>query len=146
MLVSAVMDVSGKKDEGNVVLTGVATLKQVQNWVRKKRSTLAGHDKIEDVRGLMTWAVGKQIPDIAFKPEDLLEDTTYVVPQHTPDCDIEGVCITCRAEIEWLIQIVRSGAKWVLHIDGKHKLHHGGFLFITYGTHSMNYDFDKKKV
>ena len=127
-------------------MAGVPTLQQVQQWVKTQKRRMAGHTRIEDVKDLKDWAADKLIPAIAYKVEDLLEDVTYVVPEQTPNYEVDGVCITCRAEIDWLIQVVRSGVKWVLHIDGKHKLHHGKFIFITYGTHSLELDVNTGKV
>ena len=129
-----------------LVGTGVPHLQQIQQWVRRERIKLGGSLVIENVRELMSWAVGKQIPETATTIEHLETDKMYVVPVHTPIGVVEGVCITCKAEIDWLIQMVNSGTKWVLHIDGKHKMHFGKFLFITYGTHSLNMDTNKRKV
>jgi len=39
-------------------------------------------------------------------------------------------------QVGWLLQLARRWkGKWILHIDGKHKLHHGKWLLVTFGTH-----------
>ena len=37
----------------------------------------------------------------------------------------------------WVLQLVHHARQWVLHVDGKHKLHHGKWLLITLGTHAV---------
>lgn len=39
-----------------------------------------------------------------------------------------------------------SSARYVLHIDGKHKLHHGKWLLVSIGTHDLCLDMQKKKT
>ena len=54
--------------------------------------------------------------------------------------DTEGACLTGPAQIGWMGQLVNMPLKFVLHADGKHKLHHGGWLLITLGTHFLRWD------
>ena len=36
-----------------------------------------------------------------------------------------GVILTCKKFLNWLQQLLKSPVWFVLHIDGKHKLHYG---------------------
>jgi len=54
--------------------------------------------------------------------------------------DTEGACLTGPAQIGWMGQLVNMPLKFVLHADGKHKLHHGGWLLLTLGTHFLRWD------
>ena len=35
--------------------------------------------------------------------------------------------------------------RFVLHIDGKHKLHHGKWMLVSIGTHDLRFDEESKK-
>ena len=50
---------------------------------------------------------------------------------------VEGRCFTGRVQIKWIGQLVKRPYLFVLHSDGKHKLHHGGWLLISIGTHHI---------
>ena len=54
--------------------------------------------------------------------------------------DTEGACLTGPTQIAWMGQLVNMPLKFVLHADGKHKLHHGGWILITLGTHYLRWD------
>jgi hypothetical protein len=54
--------------------------------------------------------------------------------------DTEGACVTGPAQIKWMGQLLNMPLKFVLHADGKHKLHHGKWLLITLGTHYLRWD------
>ena len=36
--------------------------------------------------------------------------------------------------------------RFVLHIDGKHKLHHGKWMLVSIGTHDLRFDEERKKL
>ena len=40
-------------------------------------------------------------------------------------------------QINWIGQLVESEVRFALHIDGKHKLHHGKWMLVTIGTHDI---------
>ena len=49
----------------------------------------------------------------------------------------EAMCFTGKTQLGWLGQLVAAPVRHVLHIDGKYKLHHGKWMLITIGTHSL---------
>jgi hypothetical protein len=51
-----------------------------------------------------------------------------------------GVCLTGPQQLAWISQLLNLPRQFVLHADGKHKLHHGDFILITLGTHHLRYD------
>ena len=52
----------------------------------------------------------------------------------------EGALFTGSTQVHWLSQLVQMQHKFVLHADGKHKLHHGQWILLTCGTHHLRYD------
>ena len=40
----------------------------------------------------------------------------------------------------WVGQLIELTHAWALHGDGKHKLHHGRWVLITFGTHCLAWD------
>lgn len=51
--------------------------------------------------------------------------------------------VTSRRSVEWmgqLINVQETGMAWALHGDGKHKLHHGRWVLMTFGTHCLRWD------
>ena len=81
---------------------------------------------------------------------------TAVGPQHTPvltqmeqvvhipmDCatyNTEGLCLTGPVQLKWMEQLLEHPREFVLHVDGKHKLHHGGWVLMTIGIHILRWD------
>ena len=81
---------------------------------------------------------------------------TAVGPQHTPvltqmeqvvhipmDCatyNTEGLCLTGPVQLKWMEQLLEHPREFVLHVDGKHKLHHGGWVLMTIGFHILRWD------
>jgi len=57
-----------------------------------------------------------------------------------------GVCLTGPMQIGWLKQLMDMPFGFVLHGDGKHKLHHGGWILITIGTHTLRWDDHNKTL
>ena len=53
---------------------------------------------------------------------------------------VEGAVFTGRMQLHWLSQLVNMPHQFVLHMDGKHKLHHGGWLLTSLGTHHLRWD------
>lgn len=50
----------------------------------------------------------------------------YVIKQdYTKYMETTGVVLTCKKFLNWLQQLLKSPVWFVLHIDGKHKLHYG---------------------
>ena len=63
---------------------------------------------------------------------------------HVPmDCaayNTEGLVVTGPVQMRWLQQLLERPRQFVLHVDGKHKLHHGGWVLMTVGTHRLRWD------
>ena len=65
---------------------------------------------------------------------------TLAIPQDQTHYGVHGQCFTGPVQIGWVIQLLGMPSRFVLHVDGKHKLHHGGFVLITIGTHYLRWD------
>ena len=65
---------------------------------------------------------------------------TLAIPQDQALYSVHGQCFTGPVQIGWVIQLLGMPKRFVLHVDGKHKLHHGGFVLITLGTHYQRWD------
>jgi hypothetical protein len=46
--------------------------------------------------------------------------------------------------VAWIGQLVELSHAWALHGDGKHKLHIGSWILMTFGTHCLKWDLDSK--
>ena len=53
---------------------------------------------------------------------------------------VEGACLTGKQQVRWMQQLIEMPGRFVLHADGKHKLHHGDWILITVGTHHLRWD------
>ena len=112
-------------------------LKAYQN--KKGRSKLAKTACVivDDIGDLRYWAEDHYLPDSL---DELEPFTTYAVPyDYDAFKDVEALILTTLHQIQWIGQLAKMPGLFVLHIDGKHKLHHGGWLLITVGTHAMDY-------
>ena len=56
-------------------------------------------------------------------------------PEDYPETD--AICLTGHTQLMWLLQLLQSNVNFVLHVDGKHKLHHGGWMMVSIGTHDL---------
>ena len=69
----------------------------------------------------------------------LVSSKVIWVPQD-PVYDTEGACLTGGVQIQWIGQLAKRPWTFVLHCDGKHKLHHGDWILLTCGTHILHWD------
>ena len=65
---------------------------------------------------------------------------TLAVPLDASRYHVHGQCFTGPAQLGWMLQLLGMKKKFVIHIDGKYKLHHGKFILITIGTHYLRWD------
>ena len=65
---------------------------------------------------------------------------TLAVPLSGSEYAVHGQCFTGPVQIGWMLQLLGMPNKFVMHIDGKHKLHHAKFILITLGTHFLRWD------
>lgn len=87
---------------------------------------------------LRNWAHHHELPGNFRSLDELAHGRMYVVPldwARYPRTD--GVVLVCQAGLSWLTQIVSSGLNYALHIDGKHKVHHGKWILLNSGIHSL---------
>ena len=62
------------------------------------------------------------------------------VPMDCAQYNTEGLVFTGPVQLGWIKQCLARPHCFVLHVDGKHKLHHGGWVLMTVGTHYLRYD------
>ena len=102
---------------------------------------------------MMKWAMGHPLPenlDELIGPEGVLHGVTrdkklYAIPvpyEKYPETD--AICLTGLTELGWIFQLVNSTVRYSLHIDGKHKLHHGKWMLVTIGCHDLALDKDDR--
>jgi hypothetical protein len=66
--------------------------------------------------------------------------TALFVPMDTSAYSVHGACFTGKIQIGWIGQLVGRPKLYVLHLDGKYKLHHQNFILITLGVHYLRWD------
>ena len=71
---------------------------------------------------------------------------TLAIPQDQTRYSVHGQCFTGPVQIGWVIQLLGMPNRFVLHVDGKHKLHHGGFVLLTIGTHFLRWDVEHMEL
>lgn len=54
--------------------------------------------------------------------------------------ETEGAAFTGKMQVQWMKQLMDMPNQFVLHCDGKYKLHHGQWILITAGTHMLRWD------
>jgi len=59
---------------------------------------------------------------------------------------VHAICMTAKRQILWIQQLLGSEMKFVLHVDGKHKLHNGKWILMTIGPHVLRHHKVKKQV
>jgi hypothetical protein len=68
------------------------------------------------------------------------------VPMDCAKYDTEGMCFTGPMQVQWIGQLLQRPQQFVLHADGKHKLHHGRWVLMTLGTHYLRYDAERDQL
>ena len=138
----------------------------------KKRKTL--RVQIKNMLEMKTFALKYALPELLTYKEDVPrqmqmvgalvvhEDPTYsltlvegaleglgatlTVPVDAGAFDVHGQCFTGPVQISWMFQLLQRPRQFAIHIDGKHKLHHAGFILITLGTHYLVWDVRKSEL
>lgn len=61
---------------------------------------------------------------------------------------VEGAVFTGTAQIKWIVQLAQPEMQrqFVIHADGKYKLHCGKWVLLTMGTHVLAAEKDRTKV
>ena len=65
---------------------------------------------------------------------DVLADYWHRYP------DTIAMALVTQQSVRWVGQLVELEWSWALHGDGKHKLHHGRWILMTFGTHCLRWD------
>ena len=70
----------------------------------------------------------------------------YYVPIDMEQYGIEGACFTGAQQIQWIVQLAQPDMQrnFVLHGDGKWKIHAGKWVLLTLGTHVVDVHTEKK--
>jgi len=108
---------------------------KLAHWqnVAKIARSLGAAAKIDTVVGMRQWAEAHHLPPSL---EALEEHKTYAIPMdYAAHHAVDSVVLTSRVQVGWILQLAANARKWALHVDGKYKLHHGGWLLVTMGTH-----------
>ena len=131
------MDVSCRHPPGSALFFPPGTVTEItlfQREVKKARSKGA-NAKIDCPLLLRRWAKANQLPPTL---EEVADFKTYSIPMpYEQFPEVEAVVLTSKVQVNWILQLMALGMLWVLHIDGKHKLHHGKWLLVTFGTHEV---------
>ena len=89
------------------------------------------------------------LPSQFFSSSAASSSTLRQVINVPMDCalyDTEGMCFTGPQQVKWIGQLLERPQQFVLHADGKHKLHHGRWVLMTLGTHYLRYDADRDQL
>ena len=110
-------------------------LRVYQNERRKSKKKKTEGVHLENFLDLLRWAKEHALPS---KPDDMTPFETYAVPMDwTQYIGVEAVALTCHVQVGWIKCLVDNPGVFVLHVDGKHKLHHGKWILVTVGTHVL---------
>ena len=135
--------------------TGVPTLAVLQNMTKNMKKAKTAGVHITSVLELKQFCAPLALPPSLSA---LTTTTTALVGGsaaeklsmvHIPTdsvYEVEGACLTGPAQIKWMGQLISMPNKFVLHADGKHKLHHGQWILLTLGTHYLRWDDHHKKL
>ena len=133
-------------------LAGVPTLAEVQSARKEMKRAKKGPVQLEDLHDLKLLAVEATRPLELMPPlgTTVATATAPAAPHHDSklihvpmDCaayNTEGLVVTGPVQMRWLQQLLERPRQFVLHVDGKHKLHHGGWVLMTVGTHRLRWD------
>ena len=130
-----------------LVCTGAPSLYQTQKYV-KRLKVLAGGHPVQNVLEFKQLCIPLLMPpnasDLVFAADGGVITTTpsrmFVIPLQASDFSVSGECFTGPQQIKWIGQLGKIPFKFVLHIDGKYKLHHGKWILITIGVHVLRWD------
>ena len=130
-----------------LVCTGAPSLHQTQMYV-KRLKVLAGGYPVQNVLEFKQLCIPLLMPpnvsDLVVAADGGVVTTTpsrmFVIPLQASDFSVSGECFTGPQQIKWIGQLGKMPFKFVLHIDGKYKLHHGKWILITIGAHILRWD------
>ena len=138
-----------------VCCTGVSPLPKLQSATKEMKRARTVAKKLDRLADLKQFALCYTEPLRLMPPSgtqvavQAVADALLAYPGgtkviHVPmDCaqyNTEGLVFTGPVQLGWMKQCLARPHCFVLHVDGKHKLHHGGWVLMTVGTHYLRYD------
>ena len=149
--------------------TGVPTLAQMVSHVNRMKYQRVAGVKVRDMLELKELALKYEMPKLTpalALPHELLDPNQLVLADHGPrelrtalskvgatmavpmsmSRELHGQCFTGPVQIGWVMQLLKMPKRFCLHVDGKYKLHHGGFVLISIGTHWLFHDTHHSKL
>ena len=126
-------------------------MKQFQNARRSiaRNNNTTSHD-FESRADLINWARDHELPRF---PGEMDATKMYVVQMvfdiwdefREPGGEYTlALPLISKQCVSWILQLVELGHAWALHGDGKHKLHIGKWILMTFGCHCLLWDKDVK--
>ena len=95
----------------------------------------SSHSPILCSLDLLAWATEHPLPTLL---DEMEEDKLYAVELDLGKYEgVVGVCLVSKQQVRWLMQLAHSRVNWPLFIDGKYRVHGGGWPLITVGTVSL---------
>lgn len=88
---------------------------------------------------MLVWAHGNGLPT-SFS--DMQPFKSYAVPFDYANMPcVEGCVVSAKTQVDWIGQCCQAdfAHRFMLHIDGKSKLHVGKFTLVTVGTHVLSF-------
>ena len=112
--------------------------KQVANLAKNAKAYKSDTTLIDSPVELRAWASQHLLPPSLDEMEDY---KTYVIPVDPARyTSVTGVVVTMKTQVEYIGQCAANPDVFMLHVDGKHKLHHGRWILVSVGTHSTKLD------
>lgn len=88
---------------------------------------------MERIATVHAWARSMQLPATL---EAMRDNEVYAVPMaYERYPKVSAIVLTAKTQVGWILQLVAHPKRFAVHVDGKHKLHHGDWLLLTFGTH-----------
>ena len=97
---------------------------------------------VESTLQLQQWSLRHSLPSQIHAVADFKKlevAKLYTVPMDYSEYPrTDAIALTGATQLKWISQLVHFKAtRYMLHIDGKHKLHHGKWMLVSIGTHDI---------
>ena len=128
--------------------TGIADLPAYQNYKREVSRDKRFKAELGDFRSKADLANFIRSHSLPEQVDELQDGKLYAVDALVDMWDMfpetMAACLIGKTNIGWIEQLLKLVHEWALHGDGKHKLHHGRWVLVTFGTHCLKWDRDDK--
>ena len=113
---------------------------------REKKNARPENLKYVDHMDLLNFMREHALPESV----DLMEDGKMYAVDRLADIwerfpNTTAMALVMKRNIEWIGQLLKTRWSWALHGDGKHKVHHGRWILMTFGTHALRWDIKTKQ-